>query len=136
MAVTLSTSARNAQADATIGLLDAGSGPGTIKLYTGGKPASPEAAATGTLLATVVLPDPASTAASNGTDTIIDPASVTYVASGTAAWARLADSAGNAVMDVLVSDTAGTGDIKLSSTTAAPGITVDMAALPFTVLAS
>lgn len=128
-----STTARNAAADAVLGLLDAGSGPGVIQIRSGGLPASPQAAASGTLLATITLSDPVSGAASSGTDTITDPVSVTGVADGTAGWARFQDSAGNAVLDVDVTATGGGGAITLSTTTISVGVTVDMAALTYTV---
>ena len=38
--------------------LDAGSGPGTAKIYSGTMPATPEKAATGTLLAEPVVTNP------------------------------------------------------------------------------
>lgn len=133
MVLRLSTPARNAAADAVVGLLDAGPAAGTLRIYSGGQPASPATAASGTLLATVTLPDPSSTAASNGTDTILDPAPVTGVADGTAGWARFADSAGVAVMDCSVTATGGGGDITLSTTTISVGVTVDMAAITYTV---
>lgn len=128
-----STAARNAAADAVVGLLDAGSGPGKIEIRSGGMPASPAAIATGTLLATVTLPDPASTGAANGTDTIIDPVAVTGVGDGTAAWARFLDSANTAILDCDVSATGGSGAITLSTTTISTGVTVDMGAITYTV---
>lgn len=128
-----STAARNAAADAVLGLLDAGSGPGKIELRSGGMPASPASAATGTLLATVVLSDPVSGAAANGTDTITDPVAVTGVADGTATWARLLDSNNVAVMDCDVSATGGGGAITLSTTTISTGVTVDLNAITYTV---
>jgi hypothetical protein len=128
-----STTARNAAADAVLALLDAGSGPGVIQIRSGGLPASPQTAASGTLLATVTLADPVSGAASNGTDTITDPVSVTGVADGTAGWARFQDSTGAAVMDCDVTATGGGGAITLSTVTISVGVTVDMGAITYTV---
>ena len=128
-----STTARNAMADANLGLLDAGSGPGVIQIRSGGLPASPQAAASGTLLATVVLADPVSGSAASGVDTITDPIAVTGVADGTAGWARFQDSNGNAVMDCDVTATGGGGAITLSTVTISVGVTVDMAAITYTV---
>src|SRR5690242_3134582 len=95
----LNTSARNAAVKGVADLIDAGSGPGTIKIYSGSQPASPATAPTGTLLATVVLGDPAFAAPANGVVAGADPAAVTASTSGSAGWCRVADSDGNAVMD-------------------------------------
>lgn len=97
----ISTAARNALAAAIAVLLDAGSGPGTIKLYTGTKPAGPgTAVTTQTLLGTLTLSDPAFGSPSNGVvaaGTIIGDS--TADATGTATWFRAADSNGLAVID-------------------------------------
>lgn len=127
------TTARNAAAEAVVGLLNAGSGPGTIQIRSGSMPATPQTAATGTLLATVVLADPAGGTAATGVVTITDPAAVTGAANGEAAWARFLDSNGAAVMDCDVTATGGGGAITLSTTTISTGVTVDMGAITYTV---
>jgi hypothetical protein len=132
MAVTLATTARNAAAAAVVGLLDAGLAAGTIEIRSGVRPADPQTLATGTVLATVTLADPAGGAAANGVVTITDPAAVTGAADGTATWARFLDSAGAAVLDCSVTATGGGGDITLSTTTISTGVTVDMGALTYT----
>lgn len=123
---------RNAVADLVVGSLDAGSGPGVFRIYSGGQPATADTAASGTLLATVTLPDPVSAAASSGTDTILDPVAVTGSAAGTAGWGRFLDSNGNTVMDCSITATGGGGDVTLSTTTISVGVTVDMAAITYT----
>lgn len=128
----LSTTARNAAADAVVDLLDAGAGAGTIQIRSGSMPATPQTAASGTLLATVTLSDPAAGAASSGAATITDPTSTTGVAAGTAGWARFLDSNGNAVMDTDVTATSGGGGLELSTTSISVGVTVDLAAITFT----
>lgn len=128
-----STTARNAAASAVIGLLDAGTGAGTIQIRSGTMPATPQTAVTGTLLATVVLADPAGGAAATGAVTIADPAAVTGVGDGTATWARFLDSSGNTVMDCDVTATGGGGAITLSTATISTGVTVDMGAITYTV---
>lgn len=100
-AITLATTARNAAADAVVDLVDAGSGPGYVEIRTGTQPASPQIAATGTLLVTLTLSDPAYGAAATGVctlDVTPEPSAVA-VATNTAGWARLYDSAGTAVLD-------------------------------------
>src|SRR5262245_25582205 len=100
-AITLATTTRNAKANAAVDLVDAGSGPGYVELRTGSQPASPQTPATGTLLATVTLNDPAYGDAAVGVCTLdVTPEPTeTAVATGTAGWARMYDSAGNAVFD-------------------------------------
>lgn len=128
MALTLATNSRNAAAKAIADLMDAGS---TVKIYTGSKPATPQDAATGTLLATVVLG--AFGAPSNGTVQGADPAAVNAVATGTAGWARIASSTGSVVMDGDVSGSAGAGLVKLSSTALTSGAPVDITSVSFTM---
>ena len=97
---TISTAARNAAADGVVGLLDGGAGAGYIEVRDGTQPATPNDAATGTLLATLTLSDPAFGAAATGTATanaITDDTSAD--ASGTATWFRGYDSTGVAVID-------------------------------------
>lgn len=127
MTLTLATSARNATADALCNLLDAGAGAGTIKLYSGTRPATPNTALSGnTLLATVTLIDPAFGAAATGVKTLADPAAVTAVAAGTASFFRAEDSTGAVVMDGRVTATGGGGDLTLSTTTISVGLSVDI----------
>ena len=59
MALSLATAARNAMCDALVDLLDAGAAAAKIEIRSGTRPANPNTAATGTLLATVTLIDPA-----------------------------------------------------------------------------
>lgn len=126
MTLTLATTARNAMADALVDLLDAGSGAGTIQIRSGTRPADPNTAATGTLLATVTLADPAFGSASTGVATLADPAPVTAGASGTATWFRALDSTGAAVMDGRVTATGGGGDLTLATTSLTSGLSVDI----------
>lgn len=126
MTLTLATSARNAMCDALVDLLDAGSGAGTIQIRSGTRPADPNTTATGTLLATVTLIDPAFGAASTGAATLSDPVAVTAVATGTATWFRALDSTGAAVMDGRVTATGGGGDLTLSTTSITSGLSVDI----------
>lgn len=133
MATRLAAAARNAACDAIVDLVDAGSGAGTLKIYTGAQPATADTTETGTLLATVALVDPAFGAAANGTAAGGDPAAVNPVASGTAGWFRVEDSTGANVYDGSVTATGGGGDLQLSNTAIGPGINVDITSLSFTV---
>ena len=124
MALRLATSARNAAADAIVDLVDAGAGAGTLRIYTGAQPATPNTAASGTLLATVTLADPAYGAAATGVVTLTDPGAVTGVADGTAGWFRVYDSNSNAVFDGACG-TSG-AELNLNTTTISTGVTVDI----------
>src|SRR5687768_13225294 len=100
MAFRLATTARNAAADGIVDLLDAGAGAATIEIRTGSQPATPNTAATGTLLVTFTMADPAFGAASTGVATAASlPRTGTGVAAGTAGWARAYDSNAAAVFD-------------------------------------
>ena len=101
MTISLSQTVASQMVDAITTAVDAGSAAGTLKVYTGAKPSTPETAATGTLLATFTLADPAAAAPSAGVATYnFSPAiSATVAASGTAGWFRVADSNGTAVYD-------------------------------------
>lgn len=124
MATRLATAARNSASSAIAGLLDAGSGPGTIQVRTGSQPATPNTAASGTLLLTFTLADPAFGAASNGTVTAAAIAAATGAADGTAGWFRALDSTGAAVLDGSVTATGGGGDMTLNTVTVSVGLTV------------
>lgn len=133
MALTLATAARNAMADGAVDLLDAGAGAGTIQIRSGTRPASANDAATGTLLASVVLVDPAFGAASGGVATLANPAAVTAVGAGTATWCRFLDSNAATVMDGGVTVTGGGGDLTLVTTSITVGLSVDITGGTFTM---
>ena len=63
----------------------------------------------------MTLDDPAGTVVGNKL-VLSDPADALVLANGTPTWARIVNGDGNPSMDVDVSDTAGTGEIKLEST--------------------
>jgi hypothetical protein len=108
--------------DALVDLLDGG----TIQIRSGTRPTSANDAVTGSLLATVTLPNPAFGAASNGVATMNDPAAVTASAAGTASWFRALSSGGATVMDGSVTATGGGGDLTLATTSLSSGLTVDI----------
>lgn len=126
MPTRLSVALQNASANQLTALLDAGAAAGYAEIRTGSQPATPATAATGTLLATVTLADPALGAATAGVAALTDPASVNGVADGTAGWVRFFDSDANAVLDGEVTLTAGTGLLRLSSLSVTTGNPVDI----------
>lgn len=135
MPLRIATTARNAIVNAIRDLIDAGSGAGVIEIRTGSQPTTPQDTATGTLLATVTLPDPSLPAASSGTASS-DPASVTAVATGTAGWCRVKDSTGAAVLDGEVTATGGGGTLTLGTTSLSTGLTVDITSFSVTMPAA
>lgn len=132
MPLRLADATRNAKVNAAVDLLDAGAGAGTLKIYSGAQPATPATAASGTLLATVTLADPAFGNAASGAASGTDPASVNAVATGTAGWFRAADSTGAVVFDGDVTATGGGGVMTLSSTSLTSGSPVDITSLTYT----
>ncbi len=111
-----STTLRNALANAVKTAIDTGVGAGgTIKIYTGAMPATPQDAATGTLLATSTFPKPSFGAAATGVITANSIPQVNAMATGTAGYARIADSDGNAIMDVDVGTSGATINLNTTS---------------------
>ena len=96
--------------------LDAGSGPGTAKIYSGTIPATPETAATGTLLAELVLTKPCGVVADKKLTFSAITQDLEANNTGYAGYVRLSDSDGNAIIDGDVTSTAGTGVLKLNVT--------------------
>lgn len=129
MATRIAQAAAKAANDALVDLLDAGAGAGYIEIRTGAQPATANTAATGTLLATLPLSDPAFGAATTASPSVATAAAISSDtnadASGTAGWFRAYDSAGNAVLDGDITTTAvGTGDMLLDDTNIVAGGTV------------
>lgn len=125
MAIELSTASRNVSCDALVDRFDLGAGAGKIEIRTGTKPGANNVA-TGTLLATVILIDPAFGNSVTGVATLANPAPVTGVAAGTAGWFRGMDSDNNTVIDGTVTATGGGGDLTLNTTTISVGLEVDI----------
>ena len=120
--ITLSTAAADAVLTAINDQLNGGSGAATIKIYTGTKPAGPGTAiTTQVLLGTLTCSDPAGSVASGtltfGTITQDSAADAT----GTATWARIADSAGTAVIDIDITTTGGGGFGQMNTTSIVVG---------------
>ena len=136
MTLSLATTVRNSMCDALVDSLDLGSGAGKILIYSGTRPANPNASITGTLLATVTCADPAFGAASSGAATLTDPASVTAVATGTATHFRAVDSDDTPKFDGSVTATGGGGDLTLGTTSITSGLAVDITGGTVTVPAS
>lgn len=120
MAVGFATTIRNNMLTQILNAIDAGAGAGTIKIYTGTRPATGGALSGNTLLGTLTFSDPCAASPSGGVLTfnaITQDAAAD--ATGTATWARIEDSAGTFVYDASVG-TSG-ADINLSSVSITAG---------------
>lgn len=127
MAISITAAAANSMAAA---LATAIGSAATIQIRSGSKPATPETAASGTLLCTVTISG--SFSASGGSITAADPASASPAASGTAGYFRLLTSGATAILDGTVTATGGGGDMQLGSTTITTGVPVDLGVPSFT----
>lgn len=128
MAISITAAAANSMAGA---LATAIGSAASIEIRSGSKPATPETAASGTLLVTVAISG--SFTASGGSITSADPASANPGASGTAGYFRLKTSGGTAILDGTVTATGGGGDMTLGSTSINTGVPVDLGVPSFTV---
>lgn len=130
MATRIPTAVQNAIADLVVARVDAGASAGTLNIRSGAQPANANAAASGTLLATVTLADPSFAAAVLGVATLDATPTLTTVglAAGTAGWFRVLDSNGVTVFDGAVTVTAGGGELELNTLTISVGLTVDITA--------
>lgn len=123
----------NAEADAFALLLN----NGYIRIYTGAAPATPQAAATGTLLAELRF---AATAfgANNGTGLVTANtiAAVTASNSGTAGYCRILKSDGTTCVADLTVGTSGSVDLTLNSLSIASGASVSITSCTYQATAN
>lgn len=119
--IAYSTTVRNNRLTQVVNAIDGGAGSGTIKIYDSTRPAS--GGTVTTLLATLTFSKP-SGVVSAGVLTLSAITSGTAAATGTATWARLADSTGTFVADVNVG-TSG-ADINLNTTSIVINATVSI----------
>lgn len=87
---------------------------GSLLIYSGVQPSTPDTAATGTLLVTLPLSATAATAAS-GVLTFNSIAQTNATATGTAGWARFATSGGAGIIDCDVATSGATVTINTTS---------------------
>ena len=116
------TAVKNSALDTIKTAIDAGAGAGTIKIYTGTQPTTAaDAVTTQTLLGTLTFSDPCGTSAAG----VLTMSAITQDSSadatGTATWARIADSTGSTVCDVDVTATGGGGYVQMASTSITAG---------------
>ncbi len=132
--ITLSTTTGNSSLTQILNALNAGSTGATCKLYTGTKPTSPETAiSTQVLLGTLTCSKPAGTVAAKVLtfDVITQDSSADNT--GTATWARFADSTGTAVMDVDASTIGGAGFLQMNTTNIVAGGPITISSCVITI---
>lgn len=128
MALTIAVASAQAMGAALATNIGASS---VLEIRSGAKPATPETAASGTLL--VSIPITGSFTSTNGVLTASDPAAASPAAAGTAGYFRLKQSGGTAVLDGTVTATGGGGDLQLGSTTITVGVPVDLGVPTITI---
>jgi hypothetical protein len=130
MSLNISIASRNAALDAQAPLANTG----YLRIYTGTKPATPETAASGTLLAELRMNATAFGAAVNG---VITAGAITSDSSadntGTAGWFRILKSDGTtALWDGDVTATGGGGDLTFGTVAFTSGGVVSITSLTIT----
>lgn len=131
MATRISTAGAAAACDALVDQLDLGAAAGYIEIREGAQPATVGTAATGVLLGTLGLSDPAFGPATNASPAVATANAISddtsADASGTAGWFRAYDSTGVAVIDGNITTTTdGTGDMLLDDTAIVAGGTISV----------
>lgn len=125
----LGTPVRDAMANAWAATANGG----TVQIRSGTMPATPQTAASGTLLATLTLSGTAFGASSTGTATAAAITGDTSVdATGTATWFRVLSSSAVALWDGDVTATGGGGALTLDSTSLVQGGTANVTAWAIT----
>lgn len=99
--------------------IDGGSGAGTLKIYDGTRPATGGTATT--LLGTLTFSDPCGTVSSGVLTFSAITADSSADATGTATWARIADSAGTFVADISVGISGSGAELILNTTSIVAG---------------
>ena len=129
MALGFNVTARNAFLSTVASLVDAGTGAGLIRLYSGTRPATGGAITTQVLLASLTFSDPAFGAPSNGSMTANSIGSdLSADDSGTATWFRIENSDGTFVADGNVGVFGSGADLELSTNIITDGGSVSLVA--------
>lgn len=135
MPLSFAINTANAILDQITTAVDAGTGAGVIRLYSGTVPANANAALSGnTLLAELTCSDPASAAANNKTLTlnaITQDSSAD--ATGNATFFRVFDSSNNVVVQGTVSAVGGGGDLQMNTVSVVAGGPVQITSCTFTL---
>lgn len=132
MSINLSTIAQNAAGNAIVELIDDGTDlpSGYVEIWAGDKPATPQATATGTLLASCQFSNPAFASFNNG-KSISNPISQdTAIAnSGTARWFRVYNRDSKVVFDGDIGVTGSGKEIEFDTINFVKGGTITIASI-------
>lgn len=123
MATRISQALGIAACNAEVDSIDTGSGTAVVEIRTGAQPAGPDSTATGTLLASINLPNPAfGNAADAGSSTYAEATSnggtltdSSADNTGTAGHFRIKNRNGTAVIDGTITLTGGGGQLELDN---------------------
>ena len=136
MTTKITAAAANAACNEIVGLIDAG-GAGTLTIYGGSQPSAPETATAEQPLAIIPLNFPAFGHASSGSASLVTTPQIEdemAEASGDAAWFRITNGNGTAVIDGAVGqDPPGTAELVLNTITINAGGPVRITSFTFTV---
>jgi hypothetical protein len=139
MALTLADAVASDACNAIVNGVN-GANPGRIRLYSGARPAGPDTAPSGTLLAEIVLGTVAFGTAASGAATldVSTPRVTTGLADGTTTWWRLlthvqAIGTGLGLVDGSVTAAGGGGDLIASTTAITTGGSVEITGGTITV---
>jgi len=135
MAITrLSTATCGDCANAIKSRIDAGAGPGLIRVYDGALPATPETAITvQVLLGTLTLSDPCGTVTDKTLNFAAIAQDIAADTNGVIGFCRVTDSNGNVIVDGDASTVLGTGMFKFNTTTVVAGGPIAMTSGSITV---
>ena len=122
------TALRNLEIEFKGSVFDAG----TLEIYTGTQPADPNSAVSGSLLATITIPNPAFGAASGGAIAKSGSWSTTATGTGTAGYARFISSDTLNTKDIVVTNIPGGNDLLINTLDIAIGNTVTVVSLIWT----
>ena len=114
MTLSVSFDLKNARLSAVVAFLDTGAALARVRLYPGPRPLVSAAPGSG-FLAELPLLKPSGSVL-DGVLTLAPGEPVLNANSGVAAWARVVNGNGETAFDCDVTDTAGTGEIKIQST--------------------
>lgn len=130
MTVRIADTVRNTMIDAIRAAIDAGAGPGLLRIYAGSKPGTKGATPAGALLAELTLADPCGTSSGGVLTFTVSFQDPSANASGTAAFFYLVDSTGAYVTE---GDIATSGsDLNLVTTSIASGQPVTITSFTIT----
>lgn len=113
----VNTTTKNSMLTALGDAINGGSAAGTIKIYAGTMPTlTSDAITSQTLLGTLTFSDPCGTVSGGSLTMSAITQDSSADATGTASFARIADSSGTVIMDIDITSTGGGGALQMNTT--------------------